>query len=337
LNKQRTLVTVVIICFYLYLCNISSNSLTASENNRAPVLTAEYPLIFTHYEIHIRIENPELILINEYIDLKNLLETNLTELDLQLQPSYKDLFVKDDIGNQLNFTKENEFGLIRIAFHHAIGMNESYHLSLEYVYDYTLTLIEDELEYYLFAFNIHVDYFIEELLVKIRLPSYCFLAEPDSGPPPFIPDNATVTAIVNNVYLTWNFEDLEPVQNKYFQVLFTTPPPEPIPIWAIIIILLAGLTAGGIGVFLFMRRRELVAKKEVGRIFLTEDQKLILGLLVQNEGRISQKELLQLTDFSKAKVSRNLTALEQQGLLTKEKWGREYRVFVTKEGRRVIE
>jgi uncharacterized membrane protein len=86
-----------------------------------------------------------------------------------------------------------------------------------------------------------------------------------------------------------------------------------------------------------MRRREIKARKAIGEIYLTDDQNLILKLVHQNDGRIAQKELLTQTNFSKAKLSRNISSLEEFGFITKEKWGREFRVYITKNGRKVVE
>ncbi len=85
-----------------------------------------------------------------------------------------------------------------------------------------------------------------------------------------------------------------------------------------------------------MRRREKRAVKKLGTIFLSETQKKFLEIIVENGGRISQKELTTMTGYTKARVSRNLISLEQQQMITREKWGRNYRIFITETGVKVV-
>ena len=70
---------------------------------------------------------------------------------------------------------------------------------------------------------------------------------------------------------------------------------------------------------------------------LTETQKELLWIIAEKGGKISQKELCTITGYTKTKISRNLISLEQQVLVTKEKWGRNFRVYITETGRKVIE
>jgi len=42
-----------------------------------------------------------------------------------------------------------------------------------------------------------------------------------------------------------------------------------------------------------------------------------------------------ITGYTKNKVSRNLISLEQQQLIIREKWGRNYRIFITETGEKV--
>ena len=59
--------------------------------------------------------------------------------------------------------------------------------------------------------------------------------------------------------------------------------------------------------------------------------------MIKNEGKISQKDLCSITGYTKAKVSRNLISLEKQDLITREKWGRNYLIYVSDLGRKVVE
>lgn len=53
------------------------------------------------------------------------------------------------------------------------------------------------------------------------------------------------------------------------------------------------------------------------------DEDRVLDLLWENDGRMRQGEVVDATDWSAAKVSNVTSALEEQGLIEKKKWGRE--------------
>lgn len=61
---------------------------------------------------------------------------------------------------------------------------------------------------------------------------------------------------------------------------------------------------------------------------LSEDEVRLVALIRDNEG-ITQDSLRFRTDFSKSKVSSLLLNLEKKGIITRERLGRTYRVFIS--------
>jgi uncharacterized membrane protein len=86
-----------------------------------------------------------------------------------------------------------------------------------------------------------------------------------------------------------------------------------------------------------MRKSERKRKAKLERIYLTDTQKELLRIIYEKDKRLQQKDLLELTGFSKSKISRNLTPLVEKGLVIKEKWGREFIVEITEAGKKVVE
>ncbi|MHA1446360.1 MAG: helix-turn-helix transcriptional regulator [Candidatus Heimdallarchaeaceae archaeon] len=136
--------------------------------------------------------------------------------------------------------------------------------------------------------------------------------------------------------LIWTFTDLNPYDNQLLFLFYDEPIGGDPLIWLFIIGPVLGLSFGVIGTIWMMRRREKRAVKKLGTIFLSETQKKFLEIIVENGGRISQKELTTMTGYTKARVSRNLISLEQQQMITREKWGRNYRIFITETGVKVV-
>jgi uncharacterized membrane protein len=61
---------------------------------------------------------------------------------------------------------------------------------------------------------------------------------------------------------------------------------------------------------------------------LSLEEQAILNLLVLNKGNLLQKEIPNLTDFSKSTVSRIMYRLEEQDIVYRSPAGRGYRIFL---------
>ncbi len=299
-------------------------------------LSNSFPIIFKKHEIRIDIETPESITVIEEITIENKQVSPISDIEFLLDQPFSNLTIEDR-EEDLDYVPIDYLGLMQINFRYSIGTNQTYYFKMSYNLDIELDFTAGKPAFYLFSYNSFINYFTEYQIVTIRLPSNSFLHEDEHGPPPCLPVNATEDPTGNRIYLTWEFNNLEQDTEINFIIFFDEPPSPPIKSWVVAVILIVGLIGGAITVYWFMRRRESKVKKEIGKVYLTDDQSLILKLVNQNEGRISQKELIEATEYTKSKISRNLTALEKQGLITKEKWGREFRVYITKEGRRVVE
>jgi uncharacterized membrane protein len=79
-----------------------------------------------------------------------------------------------------------------------------------------------------------------------------------------------------------------------------------------------------IGVFLLMRNSR---KEESGIIF--SDEELIIDLLREKNGKYLQNDIVEVTGFSKSKVSHILNEMEEKGVITKKKMGRKNLIILT--------
>jgi uncharacterized membrane protein len=87
-------------------------------------------------------------------------------------------------------------------------------------------------------------------------------------------------------------------------------------------LLLLVLVAGGYYLLKLKRRKPEVEDME-------DDKKMILDLIKANEG-IVQKKIVDITGFSKSKVSMIISNLERDGLIRKERLGLKNRLYLTK-------
>ncbi len=88
-----------------------------------------------------------------------------------------------------------------------------------------------------------------------------------------------------------------------------------------------------ISVLLGMRYIKKRSKEKYG--FLLEDERKIVRFLEKKKGYVKQKDLVNHTGFSKAKVSRLLKNLEMRGLIEREERGRNCFVRIKEESKKV--
>ncbi|NOZ59997.1 MAG: winged helix-turn-helix transcriptional regulator [Euryarchaeota archaeon] len=93
---------------------------------------------------------------------------------------------------------------------------------------------------------------------------------------------------------------------------------------------IAGIAAGAL---FYMWAKPEEEKKQDSKSYaileraLSEDEALLIEIIRENEG-ITQDSLRFRTGFSKSKVSALLLNLEKKGIITRERLGRTYKVFI---------
>jgi uncharacterized membrane protein len=93
-------------------------------------------------------------------------------------------------------------------------------------------------------------------------------------------------------------------------------------------ILLAFAVLALLLVVYYLSRKRPRKKEPTG--FMKEDEKVIIGLVKENEG-VVQKRLVEHTGFSKAKISKIVSDLKKRKILRVEKIGRRNKLFLTEE------
>ncbi len=122
--------------------------------------------------------------------------------------------------------------------------------------------------------------------------------------------------------------------------------PEPIIIFWGLFILISGLIAGIAAAYLFLARSQLESPapgpapetaaqagapelEDLAVRLLDGDERRLLRVIVEAKGDILQRDLVRVTGFSDAKVSRLLDRLQERGLVVRERHGMTNRVRLT--------
>ena len=236
--------------------------------------------IISQYTI-IDIINENEIIVDEDINIKNINNTQISYVDYLLNQSFKNLQIQDRDGT-LTFDSPDESGIIKIYLRSNIDHNQSVLLRVTYTLDKELPKVEGNPSYFYFQILKYNYYFTNRHLTTVRLPKNSFIHEFDDFTNSYFPSNATKDDSGNRFYITWEFRDLLPDTTNQIFIWFDEPFNAKLLLFWSIFGPILGLILGSISVLILMKRREKRKMVEIEKIFLTENQKILLKFQKQN-------------------------------------------------------
>ncbi|MDY6776603.1 MAG: hypothetical protein SVQ76_00695 [Candidatus Nanohaloarchaea archaeon] len=174
-----------------------------------------------------------------------------------------------------------------------------------------------------YAFGLSNQVFVPTRKVRVRavLPEGFGVLE--SMEQPYTPSDARIGSEGRRIYIEWinrnvSLGDTLEYSVKYEELAVL----EKIALRQITVLLaIAVLLLTAAVVYAWRRQRE---EKTIASVFpvLKEDEKEVLRYMIDNEGEVEQREMVSRMDYSKAKISRLVSDLEDRNLIEKEKQGR---------------
>jgi len=163
----------------------------------------------------------------------------------------------------------------------------------------------------------------DRTFVMIRLPQYSALSE-ENASKSFSPSDGNIISDGKHIMVFWERENLGE-ENMQFSVSYSFP--TGIPSYIIISLTIIVVIAM-IGVVVYARRKQHPV--EVIASVLNKDEKVIVDILGQKDGKALQKVLVRESSFSKAKVSRLVKDMKDRGIVRIEPVsGRENRIMLS--------
>jgi len=316
-----------------------------NQGNDVEFQTSGENLFVRSHQTEVDVFNVDTITVTETFVVQNLNTSTYTSIDIWLNTSLKTIIV-EDVEGMLVFDwnpVSNQSHLLSVDFRTPIDQNDTATFSIGYELDVELLLTEGDPNFYSFEFYSTISHFTRTYTMSMVLPELSFIHDVE-GISPFYPANATQILLKNRIVVSWIFTNISKSNNPFFLLRFDEPiiPETDVPFfkktfnifWIGIIV---GIFLGISGTSWLIRYREKQAMKKLGRTLLTDTQKALIRIVYDHKGKISQRELCDITGYSKSKISRNLVPLEMRGLIRREKWGRTYVVYLTDDGRTVIE
>lgn len=320
------------------------NAKTSDTNEKIQPSQSNDLLVRSH-QTEIDIYSPQSLIVTETFSIQNLNTTITSSVDLWLNHSLNTLVV-EDVEGALDYDwipVSNETHFVSVDFRTPLEQNDTSIFSISYNLDTELILTESEPSFYSFEFYSTISHYTRKYAMSMILPELSFIHESE-GISPFYPANATQILIKNRIVISWIYNNISQASEPFFLLRFDEPiiPETDEPFFkssfnVFLMGIFTGIFLGISGTSWLIRYREKKAMKKLGRTLLTDTQKALIKIVYEKEGKISQRDLCDTTGFSKSKVSRNLVPLEMRGLIRREKWGRTYVVYLTDDGRTVIE
>ncbi len=311
----------------------------SSTESDVPLKFLSSSIILKSHIVQIDIQSSETVYITEVCNIENQLNSSLLSLNFWLNHSCSNISVQDGSGDLAYIILSQSVSQCQlfIDLNQELEANESTVFYVSYNLD-MMPLYEDVSDYYHFEYASTINYFTLSHHLSIKLPENSYIHE-EVGLTSIYPANYSQNVAGKRLILTWNLHNLIPTVNPLYIVRFNPPSLEPanLPIWAFIVGPLVGISIGVASTYFLMRRREGKSIKDMGVLFLNESQKTLLKIIKESGGKIAQSDLGRKADFTRAKTSRNLLLLEEQGLIRKETWGRNAIVYLLKPGEKVIE
>lgn len=323
----------------------SINAIQIDFSGEVFSLNSDDLLIRSHLT-EVDIFDTSVIIVKETFVVQNLQAIPISSITIWVNQSIASLLVTDAEGS-LSFDwipVTNTSNKVTVYFRFSLLIDDSATFTLGYDLFYDLNLIPSEVSYYSFEFVSTISFFALKYTISVQLPANSFVHEETEGVIPIYPNNADDEVKQNRIILTWELSNVTELANPLFIVRFNEPLiiEEPSTFFSnnfniFMFGTIIGFFLGISGTFWMIRYREKKTKSKLGQSLLTENQKFLIRLIYEKQGKISQKDLCEVTGFSKSKISRNLVPLEERGLIIREKWGRTYVVYLTEDGSEVIQ
>jgi len=323
----------------LQIPNNYTNSFALMEELPTNQLSFSDVILLRYHNIQIDIISSDQVYVTEICGIENTFNYSITTIDYWLNHSCSNITVQDSEGvitaNVLSET--SSYYHFNFDLNQELQVNETTVFYISYNLDMMPLYVED-LQYYYFEYASTVNYYTLNQFMSIKLPENSYVRD-EPGLTSIYPSNYTQNVVGKRLIISWSLPDLQPAINPIFIIRFDPPSLEPsdLPIWAFIAGPLLGISIGVASTYYLMRKKEDQSIKDMGVLFLNESQKILLKIVKESGGKIAQSELGRKADFTRAKTSRNLLLLEEQGLVRKETWGRNAIVYLTKAGEKVIE
>lgn len=193
--------------------------------------------------------------------------------------------------------------------------------------DYTVTIryaadmTEPDEGVRLFSYARRVMSPTDSLSTRVELPEGYGLVDTDRA---VLPEGAAIGTEGRNIHLHWEHDDVSIGETIYYSIRY-----EELGVFSrlslgVIAGMIAVLVFGAGAVGYYLRRDGGQEQETIAAVFpvLKDDEQEVIRYIVDHDGEVEQRDIVADCSFSKAKVSKLLSDLEDRNMVEKQKQGR---------------
>ncbi len=337
-NTDECKNSIVFIIILLLTLSIQTTNAGISDYSHDLQTNSVDSFIIKTHKVNINILSITNVSVTEIFDIENKQNFSISSINLWLNQSCSDINVRDGLGDLVFdiLIQTDFYHLLSIQLRTSLLSNRSTIIYIYYNLENSIMSVKNP-NHSRFEFFSIISYDTINHDLTIKLPKKSFVLESEDIVDIIYPADYFQYLVGQRIAISWSSSNLVSCENPYFRVRFEQQTGNKITIWFSIFGPILGIGVGIIFTLWIMRRRERKAVKEIGTVFLNESQKILLKNIYESGGKIIQRELSRKTGFTRSKTSRNLISLEQQGMVRRERWGRNTIIYITKTGEKVIE
>lgn len=236
--------------------------------------------------------------------------------------------------SKVEFTREKSDTIVYITARLPEPLIFNTSVIVNYVYNIT-GVVEKKGDLYILTTSYPLFANVKNFELYVKLPPGYGLAENVISMSP----EGEATSDGRRVILHWELHEPIPKEFRNFRVIVlyeplikAVKPPKSLP-WKLGFIAVVGVLLTALLAIGYKKREEIleiISKKkrlEEKIEILKEDEQKIMRLIIENNG-IDQRDIVRITGFSKAKVSKILSELEKRGAIVKKQYGRRNKIYL---------
>jgi len=247
--------------------------------------------------------------IEESITLTFIPNIEINSISYDLEQSMNKVFASS--GENSDFEVKDNTITIKDSF----KPSEAKKINIKFI---TEDLVQNIGKTNVFSFKFHPPESLD-LKVDFLLPKSYSISEID---PAISPTPDSITTDGREILVTWEFQDLNDSVN--FILLYERENSSTILLFIIILLVIILL------VFFILLGKKQHKSQKILKGTLSHDEKKIIEFLAEDESR-TQKDIVILTGFSKAKISKLVRRLEERGVIEKKPHMTTNKLFLNKE------
>ncbi|NHJ46230.1 MAG: winged helix-turn-helix transcriptional regulator [Asgard group archaeon] len=225
---------------------------------------------------------------------------------------------------------QSSLHLINITLREALQPLSFVSFSISYALENAVISNPDITQNFILQWTLTFDEDIEQFSIITTIPSAFELVN-QSAVDPF-PDYKSA----DGRRLEWSLNNVLEDQSETWIIRFQMVEHTTIPengfkpgFWSgLIVTFILGLLIGSLGMYFILKTRTDSERKVIVESLLSQPEKEILKIVKDEGGTTTQNKIVDLSGFSKAKVSYYVTELEKKKIISRERWGRMNRIKI---------